>query len=228
MQILHNTGTINPEQLSKLTDRTGKFAVKVTNDYGYVLPDGWRLIAKLNSTLGGKAEPLLHLDFQEKGGGTYAEAKMRTLEAWSGLINTGGDTCDQARARMEQLENIYHVYDVPELNVIRNRLAKLESVAQLNDAEAETLRDKLGYAPYYGGIRIRYDSTDLTANTEDIGELLIAFSGASQEQDLFFALFTFKRLRDLLHEHTGVAYNFDLKPLRHVPTANLWLDILGL
>jgi len=60
-------------------------------EYAYLVPNGWRLILKMKAT--SDSEPYCHIDIQsDKGGGSFAEVKMQTLEAFpnhaaSGIIS---------------------------------------------------------------------------------------------------------------------------------------------
>lgn len=191
---------------------------QLVRKYSYLVPNGWRLILKMQAT--GDAKPYYHIDVQsDNGGGSYAEAKMSTLERFPERAATGGDSL---RELLEALEDWSHT-------VRYKKISALESIDLLTEDMWLWLRDKVGFAPCYGGIRIPYEDKIVEGNeiSDESGEIRIAFSGASAEQDLFFALMIFRALNDSfvkLYPNTQGWLN--LRKLQEVPAVKLWLDLL--
>lgn len=194
----------------------------LTRKYEYLVPDGWRLILKMQ--IEGENEPYYHLDVRSKrGGGDYAEAKMATLESFPSYGATGG-------INMEQLLSMLEAKDLDHRTRICELISERSEVDQMTDEEWLFLRDN-GIAPCYGGILIPYEDTiiedDEIAN--EFGEIRIAFSGASQEQDLFFALGVFKALNDaFLTLYPNTQGWLNLHKLRQIPAVKFWLDLLDI
>jgi hypothetical protein len=191
-------------------------------DYGYLVPDGWRFILKMQAA--GDSVPYYHIDVQgDKGGGNYAEAKMLTLEQFPERAATGGDS-------IQELLEILHRYNYNGTDRYA-QISKLQSTDLLNEDLHLWLRDEVGFTTYYGGIRIPYKDIIVEGGkiTEEFGEIRIAFSGASAEQDLFFGLMVFGTLND---SFTGLYPNIqgwlDLRKLQKIPAIKFWLDILGI
>ena len=194
---------------------------QMVNDYSYLVPDGWRFILKMHDA--SEEEPYYHIDIQSnKGGGDYAEAKMFTLEMF-GKAATGGET-------IEQLREMIDTVGLGDSEVYSEML-DVENVDQLSDECWVLLRDVYNIAPCYGGIRIPYSDLIVEGNNilKENGEIRLAFSGASQEQDLFFALIIFRALKDSFIElYPNIRGWFDLGELKKVPPARMWLDIMGI
>lgn len=97
--------------------------------------------------------------------------------------------------------------------------------------EWEMLRDKYKLAPCYGGIRVYYK--DLTVDGDcvnyEAGEIRFAFSGASEEQDIFFGLGVFKELiNSFVRIYPDTQGWYDIRELSCVPAVKFWIDILGI
>lgn len=186
--------------------------------YAYLVPNGWRLILKMQVT--GDVEPYYHIDVQgEKGGGNYAEAKMSTLERFPERAATGDDSLHELLEVLKDWNGTGRY----------EHISALESIDLLTEDMWLWLRDEVGFAPCYGGIRIPYEDIIVEENriSNESGEIRITFSGASAEQDLFFALMVFRVLNDSfvkLYPNTQGWLN--LRKLQEVPVVKFWLDLL--
>lgn len=60
------------------------------------------------------------------------------------------------------------------------------------------------------------------------GVIRIAFSGASQEQDLFFAVSVLRMIIEKAEDNFPTArVKFDLNGLKEFPAIRMWLQLLG-
>lgn len=210
----------------KSDEKTGVILRKLEQlvcEYDYLVPGGWRFILKMQAT--GDAEPYYHIDIQSNnGGGSFAEAKMETLEmftdhAASGLLGYEEIrdiiiNCDGSEDEQELLECI-----------------RIKGVESMNRAQHERLRDKYGLTVFLGGIRIPYKDLIVEGDkiSNESGEIRIAFSGASAEQDLFFALMVFRALNNSFVElYPNTQGWLDLRKLKEVQAANLWINLLDI
>ncbi|MCL2038453.1 hypothetical protein FWG86_00920 [Candidatus Saccharibacteria bacterium] len=192
------------------------------SNFSYLVPRGWRCIIKMQTD--GEIDPFWMIDVQsEQGGGSYAEAKMSTLERFLAKAATGGESIADIMRMLEQLK------------LDNTGLAKL--IRELKDPEQMTkdmyewLRDGAGIAPYYGGVRIMYKDliVEGTEIRKETGEIRIAFSGASEEQDLFFALSILRELNGSFAKlYPNTQGKLDLSELEKIPAAKLWLDLFKL
>lgn len=187
--------------------------------YVYLVPNGWRFIIKMQ--VNGEAEPYYYLDVQsDKGGGDYAEAKMSTLELFPDRAATGGDS-------IRDLVNMIASQERTDNDWVK-RIFERENVDQLTDETWEWLRDEVKITPCYGGIRIPYKDQIIGESeiTDETGEIRIAFSGASQEQDIFFALGVFNALNDsFVRLYPNTQGWLNLSELEEIPAIKFWLDI---
>ncbi len=215
MNILHYETNNRQYYLSLLTtiQRAAKAA---TSEYDFLVPRGWQLIVKMKSD----EETYFHLHLQEGAGGSYAAAKMSTLEKFPEQAYTGADATKDILYMLEQLEKDDHD--------IVDEIVKAESPAHLTKIQREWLRDTCGIASMYGGIRIPYEfliNADEPQNAE--GEILITFSGASQEQDVFFATWLLGAIQETLtRTQENIQHDYDLTELRKNPVINHWLKIM--
>jgi hypothetical protein len=192
--------------------------------YEGVLPNGWRFIIKMQ--IDGDTEPYYHLDVQSnKGGGNFAEVKMATLEA-EGVAASGAVDLARLVEIVESAEG-----DTPDKRRVLKALSELEDVGQASKELWRTIRDSYNVTAYHGAVRIPYE--DLIAEggavTEEHGEIRISFSGASQEQDLFFALSVFRELNasfGKLYPNTQGWIN--LRALKQIPMVDFWINALGI
>ncbi len=220
MKILHYIG----DDFGSCDSKTGS-VLRVLEEcvckYAYLVPRGWRFILKAQVI--GDVEPYYHLDVQSnRGGGSYAEAKMSTLELFSEKAATGGDDIQTVIEMCEK-----RGANVSFLSLIKN----LSAISNMTREKSDFMRDQYGIASMWGGVRIPYEDLIVDGNkiTTETGEIRIAFSGASQEQDLFFALTIFKALQATFVElYPNIQGWFNLRKLEEIPTVKLWLDLIGI
>lgn len=204
--------------------------------FDYVLPDGWRCIVKVIDNTPFVADnpsymELLYLDVQSnRGGGTYAEAKMNSMEQYTEFSSA---TQPIGVVRLMDLA----VTDGEQCDTFQ----PVASVDALSDETWEWLRDK-GIAPCYGGITIPYEClVSMPAGggcnhgeihyemKKKTGIIRIAFSGASQEQDLFFALSVLRMMIEKADDIFSTAQAwFNLRGLEEIPAIKMWLQLLGI
>jgi hypothetical protein len=195
-------------------------------EYKYVVPNGWRFIMKMRTT--DSTEPYYHLDVQSnRGGGSFAEVKMVTLESHD-IASTG--SIDLLRL-VEIIEEGYSSDSCDVCQEILGEVRKLENASQMSKQLAEKIRDTCNVTPFHGGIRIPYEDLIINGNetSKETGEILLSFSGASQEQDIFFALSVFRAMNEafpVLYPNTQGWLN--LRELEKIPVVKFWLNALGI
>lgn len=129
------------------------------------------------------------------------------------------------------------------LQTIRNRILLAEScqmyqeisnlsqASELTRRQHEWLRDEVNYTNFYGAVRIPYEEI-YVADSSSIGamnckgEIRISFSGASQEQDVMFALRVLRGMQFYHCTQGDVQRWYNLHELRKIPNIKLWLDML--
>lgn len=219
MKILHNVTDNRPYYTDLITDiqRAAKIA---TSEYDFLVPKGWQLIVKMKSDE--VEEPFFHLHLAEGTGGSYAEAKMATLENFPEQPYTGGDGRGDILNMLERLGK----NDTATVNEI----SAIESPNQLTKIQKEWLRDTCGIASMYGGIRVLYEfliNTDEPEPHTNEGEILIAFSGASQEQDVFFAAWMLSAIQEsLAKSQRNIQHSYLLEDLRKSPVIHHWFKLM--
>ena len=202
-------------------EKTGAILGKLERlvcEHKYLVPNGWRCIVRMQRYEG--LHPYYyHLDVQsDRGGGSWAEAKMHTVETLEGC---GATFPMSIKELCDVLEDCYE-------SDFADEFSKCENVASLSKEQMARLVDcenGPGIAPGYGGIAVPYDRLIVKEDRamSEKGEIRVAFSGASQEQDLFFALIVFRTLRGLfMGEHCWI----DLGELEKIPPIKFWLDLL--
>lgn len=188
--------------------------------YRYLLPRGWRCIAKIK----GADRTVAHLDLQSnQGGGSFAEVKMQTLEDW-GVAATG---CHDLQFIQRLIQG--SPYEKMERG---QEILKMSSLEEMRKIHHEWLREKLGYTNYYGGINVPYDELSAKVNSADqpeTGFIQIAFSGASQEQDTMFAVRVLWSIQEaMVRTFTRSQFWFNLRELEEIPNVKFWLDNFGI
>ncbi len=188
--------------------------------HAYITAKGWRFILKMQGH--GDLGLFYHIDIQsDKDGGSYAEAKMSTIERFPECAATGEVSFSDVLRMLKPWS------DAEEYQ----QIIKLENINLLTEDMIIWLRDEVGFTSYQGGIRIPYkakviDGCDIS---EETGEICIAFSGASEEQDLFFALMVFREIQDSFAKlYPDTQIWFDLGGLQKIPAIKFWLDLLGI
>lgn len=205
--------------------------------YRSSLPNGWRVVIKFQRK--GEQEPYFtekpyyHLDLQSNhGGGDYAPVKMQALELFPKIGMTG---------RINPVQMV-HVLDGTDIDDgLFRRLIEMSSIKDLTEADWDILK-KYGLTHWYGGIRIPYDilvtehndglcvsddSDQSIRRTE--GEVRIAFSGAKEWQDVFFALRVFCGIQLILEELWDADQIWwNLRGLQKDPVVGFWLNNMGI
>lgn len=192
----------------------------------YLLPHGWRLIVKGQAT-----NETLELDLQsDKGGGSFAEVKMQTLQdeapSKSSISRyyTGGDCSGHLLQEIRNRKILAEECDM------YKQIAALDCPGDITRLQHEWLRDVIHYTNFYGGIRVPYEK-DFSAvekaqdPTDYSGEICIAFSGASEEQDAMFALRILREVQFYLCWSNEPPY-YDLSEIYKSPLLRFWLEEL--
>ena len=196
---------------------------RTVRDYSFLLGDGWRCV--LEKQYEDEEKACYHIDVQsDRGGGDYAHVKMDTLRSFPNLWASGNVNFTEFVELVESkvadskgfAENLKLIKELGSFNLIPLSLR-------------ESLRDEVGITYFYGGIRIHFSSMSVADNDIDKrnGEIRIAFSGASQEQDLFFALTIIKALNEAYDEiYPYSNYVFALDRFKNIPMVRFWLELL--
>lgn len=188
-----------------------------THDYEYLLPRGWRLIAELDYF----DQKTAKLDIQaDKGGGSFAEVKMKTLkDSSSKRPATGTDD-------ISFIEELIVMEGLRETEV-GAEICELMDAKHLTRLHHEWLRDKLGYTNFYGAIRIPFRAITIYPNMVDKNEIRFAFSGGTEEQDIMFAVWALSEFqRKVVESFREFHFTFDLDALKKIPNVQLWIDLL--
>lgn len=214
MKILQNSTQNNPV-LAAAIQRAARI---ISREYDLALPKGWQLIVKLKSG----EETLVHLHLSEGEGGSYAKAKMSTLENFPEMPYTGADGTADVLYMLEKL-NLDDSENADEICTV-------ESPNLFTKEQREWLRDECEIASMYGGIRIPYEfliNADKEYQSINDGEILIAFSGATQEQDVFFALYVLRAIQHSLAAHEShVLHDYVLSDLHKNCVIGHWLQLM--
>jgi hypothetical protein len=199
--------------------KTGIFLRKLEElvcNYAYLIPNGWRCIAKMQKN--GDESPIWRIDVQgNKGGGPYAEAKLHTLETFPELAASGMLTTAMIKDYFKAHGGLpAYAEGLP------------DNVDKLTDLQREQLRDNAKLTLYHGGIRVPYEALIVNGSniSTEIGEICISFSGASQEQDIFFALAIFRELQQsFITLYPNVQGWCDLQELAKIPAVKIRHEI---
>lgn len=199
--------------------------------YRNSLANGWRVIVKFQRR--DEEEPYYHLDLESnRGGGDYAPTKMQMLENFPNMAATGPDSIGGLKRRIMLLRQGDKIPEEVAEHTL-NMLGQCTNLTDLPESEWEILK-KYGLTRWHGGIRIPYDIL-LTNHQDDphgtierrLGEIRIAFSGAKEWQDVYFALLLFQNIQTILNElwdMDQIWYN--LRELRDDTIAGFWLNNL--
>ncbi len=198
---------------------------RLTDGQASVLQKGFRCIIDLRDNSENHAKDL-KMKISQGGGGSFAEAKMHTLELFPDIAMTGTDTVQQFVARIEAdkaLKDNLPAATWEELQSLGASEIIVGSHLKINRALQIILRDHLKLTSYLGGIRVPYETV-----TNRVGELKIAFSGLSQEQDLLMSLMIFERVQVALNQQIkNDWYYFDFSELKKNEFATFNLNLLG-
>ena len=118
--------------------------------------------------------------------GTFAEAKMATLEFFPDLPATGFMDLQEFLKLASQNIDSQHYSEISKMAAYR-KIASYDNASQLTKEDHIWLRDNLGLTLYPGGVRIGVIGTKGFQ-----GEVKVTFSGLTQEQDLSLAFLIFK------------------------------------
>lgn len=204
--------------------------------YKYLLPNGWRTIIHISAPKGVCA----CLDLQSNaGGGTYAQAKMNTLTCFPKRYASGGETIDELVKMigllktadwLEPLLEAEEQKELERLDDLMNKVSTFAATAEIPDSLADYMNEQYLIAPYYGAIKIPYETLSgklNSPNQPEHGEIRISFSGASQEQDVMFATWIFRELqRRMVANLRTEQLWFNLRHLENIPNVQLWIDLL--
>jgi hypothetical protein len=201
---------------------------QLVRDFHYLLPNGWRFILKMQTAE--MTEPYYHIDVQSNnGGGSFAEVKMAMLESQQDMAASG--EIDIKRL-IDMLNNSPDDMSEDKKLIKRsiiNELIKLSEVSQISKEAWRMIRDHFNITGYHGAVRVPYE--DLEVEDDSInyesGEIRISFSGASQEQDILFALWVLKTLNTSFPQlYPNTQGWLNLRKLEKIPAVKLWLDLL--
>lgn len=223
----------------KVNARILRVIERLACKYRSSLPNGWRAVVKFQRN--DEKKPYYHLDLQSnQGGGEYALVKMQMLELFPEIALTGNSTPSELREMMESLErrNLapHEVLEAP-----HKQLETCCAATDLFEGHWEKLA-KYGLTHWHGGMRIPYDilvtehqlkTEDNPNTTQDIintkGEIRIAFSGAKEWQDVFFAVKIFQGIQVILNELWSADQTwYNLRDLKKDLITDFWLTNLGI
>lgn len=190
--------------------------------------DGWRAIIKLQAE--DRTEPYFVLDVQSnRGGGDYAEVKMRMLEQFPDLPATGLESPEHFASRLSKFIGNIPLSDQEALKCVKDNIAKLDWIEQMPRHAAETLRD-FDLTSYKGAIRIPYEGLVSADDGIDdfAGEIRIAFSGAEEWQDMLLCVQLLRNIqRSLLKCWPNDQIWYNLRALQAEPQLKMLLTYLG-
>lgn len=219
-------GIMQPE-MNELTGGLMRYIASITSEFEHLLPKGWRTIVKMYDNTNGLGNADYLLDLQSDiGGGSFAPAKIKTLENFTELCATGEDTITDLQEMIKEIdrrEGMKHSQ-----TKMFSELCNLPHTACIKGKLREWLRDQCEISPYYGGIRVKFTVT--SADSDPCArKMLIAFSGAIEWQDLLFTFLIFRELQKLLNRHFPKnLYTYDLAPLKILREARAWIDLFDI
>lgn len=190
-----------------------------TSNYDYLLPRGWRFILELDIA----GADVMCLDLQsDKGGGSFAGVKMKTLTDFTSNKPATG------------IDKISYIKELIEANGLAKselgtEICEMMDAKHLTRIHHEWLKDKIGYTNFYGAIQVPYTRASLfPAITED-AVIRLAFSGASEEQDVMFAVWVLQEFqKSLVDTIKGSHFTFDLEAFKTIPNVQMWFDLLDI
>ncbi len=152
--------------------------------------------------------------------GTYAAAKLDTLKAIAPNSYHTGST------NMQDLLAHLPVIDDCDCNLIKE-LKKIDHPASVPMPLHQRIKSSFGRALMYGAIRIPV--TQHTIDNVENYELLISFSGGSQEQDLIIAFQIFREFQGAFWQTCKDSwFTYLLEPLCQDQRCNFTINLLGL
>lgn len=219
---------IHIENNSKLSTVMLRNIERLVCAYDASVADGWRAIIEMQCN--GEDHPYFLLDVQSnRGGGNYAEAKMAMLKHFDDLPATG---LDDTKDFVKRIRPVFDgLPNAQTIDLALSRISALDYIEQMPKETAEFLREH-GLTSYKGAIRVPYEilvSTEEGKIDPTSGEIRIAFSGAEEWQDMFFATDILAELQQSLNElweHDQIWLN--LRGLRANHQTAMWLKLLGI
>lgn len=207
-------------------------AKKITSEFDYLLPKGWRLIVeergRRGQDLSERSGSWILLDVKSGSGtGEYAAAEMATLKNFSNIAATRPWSSSEVAAKAGKI--------IKEKNVQYNgkmlgALKRYKSADKAPEHVREWLKDVCGLAPCYGGIRVPYEAIDVGNKLKSVpGELLLAFDGAGSEKNLLFVVGVLAGIQQAFAEFLPyMQISYDLRELRKIPTVRMWMELWGI
>lgn len=207
----------------------------MTDEFSFVLPRGWRFITKIVTKIEPDSSPclLLYLDLQaDQGGGSWAEAKIQTMER-TGLAAT-------QPLKTQTVLNLVRVTSTQETKYRDEILQKTTNWAGTFDTSQFSpeaihwlvdVKDGPGIAPNFGGLRLSAECRCFLEKNKPSVEkdtIYVAFSGGAAWQDLQFATAALECIIHHLDSLPDESFGFDLKSLAEIPEVHLWLRNYGL
>lgn len=163
------------------------------DDYGYLLPRGWQVNIRIQPP--GSKEAFTVTLQADNGGGSFADVKMETLldRHANEVAATGTDSLEV----VQQIASSCIAKRIPvpgKDNNTRATLAPGLSIITMSDPKASTLqryqhdwlKEQAGYTNFFGAIQTTLSSLD--DDCHESGWILVAFSGATETQDLALAI----------------------------------------
>ncbi len=200
---------------------------ELTHDLKCMLPNGWRAIVKIVAEAdSGDEEELFLLDLQDdKGGGSWAKAKIQTLEDY--------DFHATYEMSIGQIRDAIRDSGLDD-TVFGEEICNLTDKSQLSSSQWSWLLDGKngpGLAPDFGGMRAdcrchyfnEYDERKVETD-----KIYIAFSGSKAWQDIQFMLSIFRTIRKRFNSLSKESFEFDLSPFKEYPEIWAWMINLGI
>lgn len=224
----------------------------MTKEFDFVLPRGWRFIAKImsESDKGTPPHQLFLLDIQaDEGGGSWAEGKVQTMEMMNlpatqplpagrvrnWILDAGMQNTAHAKEILALCDSVYADPKDESPDFLDTSKLSPEAVHWLVD-----VKNGPGIAPNFGGLKLEatcdfyeenhnasLNSSKWNAVTET-DTIYVAFSGAAAWQDLQFATRALKAIAKHLDNLPDESFDFDFEPLEKIPEVKLWLKNYGL
>ncbi len=215
------TDTMTKLALEKTMAGVMRTTERLVCRHDYLVAKGWRAIVELELN----EEEQASIDLQSnRGGGSFANVKMQTLKDDEKRVATGTDNLNFIQLKVR----------ASKATVASQEMAKeicgLDAKSQLTKIHQTWMRDELGYTNFYGGVKVPFDILSARLgmpHDPDRGELRVAFSGASEEQDTMFTMEIIKDLQISLERYfEKEQFWFNLRKHQEIPLVRLWIDRL--
>jgi len=200
--------------------------------YRGILGDGWRCCIEFQRKEDKKPYYLLDVE-SNMGGGEYAPVKMQTLKLFPEVCATG---LISLPVILDAMTNILSVSDA-----FFERMLRMHDFEELKAEDWQKLRE-LGITKWFGGIRVPYEAmvtevckatsageADKQVVSSKPGEIRVAFSGATEWQDTFFAFQLFGRIQEILNQQwTQDQIWYNLRAFKPHPKLQFWVTAMEL